>query len=68
MQNPRTTAPDDVGGSVKVASFNVLNFFNGDGMGGGFPTSRGADTYDEFVRQRIKIFEAMKATRPNELL
>jgi predicted extracellular nuclease len=60
-QNPRTTARDDVGGSVKVVSFNVLNFFNGDGKGGGFPTSRGADTYDEFVRQRIKIFEAMKA-------
>ena len=59
--NPRTIAPDDVGGSIKVVSFNVLNFFNGDGMGGGFPTSRGADTYDEFVRQRIKIFEALKA-------
>ena len=60
-QNPRTAAPEDVGGNVKVVSFNVLNFFNGDGMGGGFPTSRGADTIDEFVRQRIKIFEAMKA-------
>ena len=60
-QNPRTTAPDDVGGSLKVVSFNVLNFFNGDGMGGGFPTSRGADTFTEFVRQRIKIYEAMKA-------
>ena len=60
-ENPRTAAPDDVGGSVKVVSFNVLNFFNGDGMGGGFPTSRGADTFNEFVRQRIKIYEAMKA-------
>lgn len=25
--NPRTAAPDNVGGNVKVASFNVLNFF-----------------------------------------
>ena len=60
-ENPRTAAPDDVGGSLKIVSFNVLNFFNGDGVGGGFPTSRGADTFSEFVRQRIKIYEAMKA-------
>jgi predicted extracellular nuclease len=59
--NPRTTAPDDVGGSMKVVSFNVLNFFNGNGQGGGFPTSRGAFNFLEFVRQRIKIFEALKA-------
>ncbi|MFN2104174.1 MAG: ExeM/NucH family extracellular endonuclease, partial [Candidatus Promineifilaceae bacterium] len=59
--NPRTAVPDDVGGSLKVVSFNVLNFFNGDGQGGGFPTSRGAYTFLEFVRQRIKIYEAMKA-------
>ncbi|MFM8898886.1 MAG: hypothetical protein ACKOF9_02935, partial [Burkholderiales bacterium] len=25
--NPRTAAPDNVGGNVKVASFNVLNYF-----------------------------------------
>ena len=25
--NPRTAAPDDVGGNLKVASFNVLNYF-----------------------------------------
>ena len=60
-QNPRTAAPDEVGGSVKLVSFNVLNFFNGDGVGGGFPTDRGADSFNEFVRQRIKIYEAMKA-------
>jgi len=40
---------------VKLASYNVLNYFNGDGQGGGFPTSRGALTYDDFVRQRSKI-------------
>ena len=25
--NPRPAQPDDVGGSLKVASFNVLNYF-----------------------------------------
>lgn len=47
-------------GNVKVASFNVLNYFNGDGLGGGFPTARGANTQQEFVRQRTKIIEAMR--------
>ena len=38
---------------------NVLNYFNGDGLGGGFPTPRGATTYEEFVRQRTKIIAAI---------
>ncbi len=59
--NPRTDAPDEVGGQVRVGSFNVLNYFNGDGMGGGFPTSRGADTPAEFDRQRAKIIAALVA-------
>ena len=29
--NPRTAAPEDVGGNLRVASFNVLNLFNGNG-------------------------------------
>ncbi|QSJ15508.1 ExeM/NucH family extracellular endonuclease [Nostoc sp. UHCC 0702] len=57
--NPRTAAPSEVGGNVKVASFNVLNYFNGDGMGGGFPTSRGATTLAEFERQSAKIVSAI---------
>jgi predicted extracellular nuclease len=59
--NERTAEPDDVGGLIKIASFNVLNYFNGDGMGGGFPTSRGADSLDEFIRQRDKIISAILA-------
>jgi predicted extracellular nuclease len=42
-----------------VASFNVLNYFNGDGTGGGFPTSRGADSLAEFTRQQAKIVSAL---------
>ena len=44
---------------VKIASMNVLNFFNGDGAGGGFPTSRGALTLADFQRQRSKIMAAL---------
>jgi predicted extracellular nuclease len=57
--NPRPTAPASVGGTLKVASFNVLNYFNGDGSGGGFPTARGADSAQEFARQRDKIIRAI---------
>jgi len=59
--NPRTPAPAPVGGTVKVASFNVLNFFNGNGLGGGFPTARGANTAFELGRQKAKIVSALKA-------
>ncbi|MHB1241869.1 MAG: ExeM/NucH family extracellular endonuclease [Gaiellaceae bacterium] len=59
--NLRTTAPDDVGGNLKVASFNVLNYFNGDGLGGGFPTARGAETQLELDRQEAKIVSALTA-------
>ena len=45
--------------AVKVASFNVLNYFNGDGQGGGFPTARGASTLVDFNRQRSKILAAL---------
>jgi predicted extracellular nuclease len=59
--NARSATPAYVGGSLKVASFNVLNYFNGDGQGGGFPTSRGASTHQEFQRQRDKIIAAISA-------
>ena len=48
-------------GTLKVASLNVLNYFNGDGNGEGFPTARGADTAEEFTRQSDKIVSALVA-------
>lgn len=46
-------------GNLRIASFNVLNLFNGDGNGGGFPTPRGADSYSEYERQLAKIINAL---------
>lgn len=57
--NLRPAAPNTINGDIRVASFNVLNYFNGNGLGGGFPTSRGADSPAEFARQRAKIIEAL---------
>lgn len=59
---PRPLDPPATGNAnLKIASFNVLNYFNGDGNGGGFPTPRGADNLTEFNRQRAKIIAALKA-------
>ncbi|WP_175694343.1 ExeM/NucH family extracellular endonuclease [Burkholderia ambifaria] len=62
--NPRANAPArDPKSNLRVASFNVLNYFNGNGMGGGFddPNNRGAKNYQEFQRQEAKIVSALKA-------
>jgi predicted extracellular nuclease len=64
--NPRPAAPAAVGGDLRAAAFNVLNYFNGNGSGldgaaGGFPTARGATTLTEFNRQRVKIIDAIGA-------
>lgn len=58
--NPREPAPSPEG-DLRVASLNVLNFFNGDGMGGGFPTARGADTTEELERQKDKLVATIEA-------
>ena len=46
-------------GVLRIASFNVENYFNGDGQGGGFPTERGARTPEAFERQQAKLFSAL---------
>lgn len=66
-ENPRQETPEEVGGCLKVASFNVLNYFltidNGsDICGPGADVEcRGADTEAEFQRQRTKILSALAA-------
>ncbi|HSM56940.1 MAG TPA: ExeM/NucH family extracellular endonuclease [Candidatus Sulfomarinibacteraceae bacterium] len=63
--NPRPEAPDDVGGRLTVASFNVLNYFTTIDTGAeicgptGGQDCRGADTLEEFERQRAKIIAAL---------
>jgi predicted extracellular nuclease len=61
MHAARPGPPPDVDGDLRVASFNVLNYFNGDGQGGGFPTERGAKNSDALKRQSAKIVAALDA-------
>ncbi len=66
--NLRTAAPDDVGGDIRVASFNVLNYFTtiDDGVNdicgpAQNQECRGADNAGELTRQRDKIVAALTA-------
>tara|TARA_Y100001934_G_scaffold134650_1_gene162845 strand:+ start:13348 stop:16122 length:2775 start_codon:yes stop_codon:yes gene_type:complete len=60
--HPRTLAPQvSEQANLVVVGMNVLNFFNGDGMGGGFPTSRGAPSADALDMQTAKIVAALDA-------
>jgi predicted extracellular nuclease len=65
--NPRPTTPQAVGGTLKVANFNILNYFNDLGSStttfvndaGQTLTLRGANNAVEFDRQRDKIIQAI---------
>ena len=64
--NPRTNTPANVAGSLKVASFNVLNFFSnidsGQSVcGTGNQGCRGADSEEELERQTDKLVAAIEA-------
>ena len=50
-----------VAGNVRVAVFNMENMFNGDGRGGGFPTSRGARTPQQLQAQTAKLVATLRA-------
>jgi predicted extracellular nuclease len=56
----RRPQPPDVGGTLRVAAWNVENHFNGDATrpAGGFPT-RGAANERELERQRAKLVETL---------
>lgn len=63
-QAPRPAAPG-VPGDRRIAGFNVLNLFNGDGKGGGFPTQRGAASPAELARQQAKLVAVVQALDPD---
>ena len=60
--NPRPAAPAaKKAGELRVASFNVLNFFTGEGNSPRFPTKRGATDANELQRQQAKMLAALAA-------
>ena len=60
--NPRSNTPKaKPEGALRIASFNVLNFFTGAGQTPQFPTQRGASNAEELVRQQAKMIAALSA-------
>ncbi len=64
--NPRPTEVEDVGGNVRVAAMNLLNYFNTFsgctlGVGGEVDDCRGAEGALEFERQAAKTVAAILA-------
>jgi len=56
-QDTRPAAPDEVGGDVQVAAFNVLNYF----LTFQNPPGRGARRAEQFEKQANKIVPAIEA-------
>jgi predicted extracellular nuclease len=54
-------------GAIRIVSSNLLNFFNGDGKGSGFPTERGAESLEEFKAQSARTRVAMARIQPDLL-
>lgn len=52
--------PPVVAGALRIAAFNLENYFNGDGQGGGFPTLRGAKTFAQFQAQQAKLVATIR--------
>ncbi len=65
FQRTRPPSAPKVGGDVRIASFNLENFFNGDGQGGGFPTPRGARTPDELETQLARLVTTIHGLNPD---
>jgi len=59
VNNPRPETAPDPGGNIKVANFNVLNYFNSIDTRGGNGSPRGADSAAEFERQNAKLMAAL---------
>ena len=57
--NPRPTTVPQVGGDIKVAAFNVLNYFTT--LTSQNPDARGAATAEQFAIQKAKIVNAINA-------
>lgn len=55
--NPRPATPEPVGGEIRVASFNTLNYFTT--LRSVNPNARGADNATEFSRQQAKEVAAI---------
>ncbi len=53
--------------ALRVVGFNLENYFNGDGAGGGFPGLRGARSLEAFQEQRRRLLAAVQQSAADVL-
>lgn len=61
---PRPPTPE-IAGDLRIAGLNLLNLFNGDGHGAGFPTPRGARDEAGYRAQQAKLVAVVEALKPD---
>ena len=61
IEKPPLAATD----TIRVVGMNLHNYFNGDGNGHGFPTTRGAKTAEAFQQQGTRIGAAIRVLDPH---
>jgi len=73
--NPRPTSPARAPGVLRIAGFNLLNYFNTfgttactNGLGGSVAECRGAENQTEFDRQTAKTVQAVLGTSADILV
>ena len=67
FENVHRSESIEVDGELKVMVYNLHNLFNGDGQEQGFPTARGAKTFDDYQLQLMKLANAIKVANPDVL-
>jgi predicted extracellular nuclease len=65
-RNPRPDVPlRPAEANLRIMTINLHNYFNGNGRGGGFESSRGARSPDALVRQTDKLVAALTMPDPD---
>ena len=67
FENVQRSESIEVDGELKVMVYNLHNLFNGDGQEQGFPTARGAKTFDDYQLQLLKLANGIKVANPDVL-
>jgi len=57
--NPAPAVEPLSSGNLRIATFNLQNYFNGNGQGSGFSEGRGADNLADFQQQTTKLVAAI---------
>lgn len=67
VAQPAPAAEPASADEIRIVSYNLYEYFNGDGNNGGFPGERGAESLEAFESQSARIIAAIEQLRPDIL-